>query len=381
MHTTDFLERIHIDHQLPTPPYQQLTKAISERVRWGDLESGHRLPSIAQFTEATGLSYNTVVRALGEVSRAGLIETKRGSGTFVLDRPCFTTELLIHSDKPSSFSKRTAYFGNVIHGLEAGFNDVKRRISLSYSGGHALSVQEMRAVIQARRADSLVVYHPEGPVADIVRSLAQEMPVVTLFCPCPDSASDTVTVAVDVVLEQFLRKRLDQGHRRFLCAFDSTVDAAPQTPYGLMHEAFVRTMRAAGIEPECHFAVRGDEGANARLVAALQGLPDDAVVVAHTATVPLSLNRNYEVISYTDFDFIVDKQAEEIASGRLTLLFADVTRSAAMGARLITDRLTGRAHGAPRSVSLEPAVISNVSHPRSGAVPSRAAVAAASGVT
>ncbi|MEV4264355.1 PLP-dependent aminotransferase family protein [Kribbella sp. NPDC049584] len=67
---------------------EQVEGLVLRRIERGDLSIGSRLPSERVLAERLGVSRVTVVRALENLRRDGVLETKRGSGTVVrpLDR-------------------------------------------------------------------------------------------------------------------------------------------------------------------------------------------------------------------------------------------------------------------------------------------------------
>ncbi|MCB9793745.1 MAG: PLP-dependent aminotransferase family protein [Alphaproteobacteria bacterium] len=67
------------------PRARALARAITEDIRGGALRPGERLPGTRGLAEALGLSRNTVVRALEELSAEGWLSTRVGSGTFVAE--------------------------------------------------------------------------------------------------------------------------------------------------------------------------------------------------------------------------------------------------------------------------------------------------------
>jgi GntR family transcriptional regulator len=75
-----------IDPRDPTPLYAQLDRAIRSAIGSGRLRSGDRLPTVRQLAVDLRVNANTVARVFGELERAGVVETRRGVGTFVKGR-------------------------------------------------------------------------------------------------------------------------------------------------------------------------------------------------------------------------------------------------------------------------------------------------------
>lgn len=73
-----------VDPSDPTPLYAQLERAIRASVATGRLRVGDRLPTVRQLAVDLRINANTVAKVYGELERAGVVETRRGVGTFIL---------------------------------------------------------------------------------------------------------------------------------------------------------------------------------------------------------------------------------------------------------------------------------------------------------
>ncbi|WP_240136385.1 GntR family transcriptional regulator [Streptomyces sp. MUM 178J] len=78
---------ISVSHGVHVPPYEQVRAQLAELIATGGLGRGDRLPSVRQLASDLGLANNTVVRAYRELETAGLVRTRRGSGTRVIALP------------------------------------------------------------------------------------------------------------------------------------------------------------------------------------------------------------------------------------------------------------------------------------------------------
>ncbi len=83
---------ISVNHASPVPPYEQLRAQLADLIAVGRLGQGARLPSVRQLASDLGLANNTVVRAYRELEAAGLVRSRRGSGTQVI-APSATTDI------------------------------------------------------------------------------------------------------------------------------------------------------------------------------------------------------------------------------------------------------------------------------------------------
>ena len=66
---------------------QELVTELSERIRSGQLKRGDKLPTESAIMEEQGVSRTVVREAISRLQASGLVETRHGIGTFVLDMP------------------------------------------------------------------------------------------------------------------------------------------------------------------------------------------------------------------------------------------------------------------------------------------------------
>ncbi|KIL38532.1 transcriptional regulator [Gordoniibacillus kamchatkensis] len=78
------------------PIYLQLADRIHRQIISGELKAGEKLPSIRDMGIKYSMNPNTVQRAYSELEREGILETKRGQGTFVSERQ---DHLVLQRDK------------------------------------------------------------------------------------------------------------------------------------------------------------------------------------------------------------------------------------------------------------------------------------------
>ena len=83
---------MNIDPHSPVPLHAQLEEALLKGIRDGDLQSGSRLPSEDELTARFAVSRTTVRTAIQSLMGRGVVEIRRGKGTFVTE-PVITQEL------------------------------------------------------------------------------------------------------------------------------------------------------------------------------------------------------------------------------------------------------------------------------------------------
>jgi len=73
----------HLDGRSGVPTYLQLVQQVRQAVRLGILHPGDQLPTVKDVVGSLTINANTVLKAYRELDRAGLVEARRGLGTFV----------------------------------------------------------------------------------------------------------------------------------------------------------------------------------------------------------------------------------------------------------------------------------------------------------
>jgi len=74
---------IAVDPKDPTPIYAQLDRGVRAAIATGRLRIGDQLPTVRQLAVDLRVNANTVARVYSELERAGILETRRGVGSFV----------------------------------------------------------------------------------------------------------------------------------------------------------------------------------------------------------------------------------------------------------------------------------------------------------
>jgi GntR family transcriptional regulator len=78
---------VSIDANDRTPIYAQLERALRAAIATGRLRAGDQLPTVRQLAVDLRVNANTVARVYLELERAGVLETRRGVGSFVRASP------------------------------------------------------------------------------------------------------------------------------------------------------------------------------------------------------------------------------------------------------------------------------------------------------
>lgn len=76
-----------LSHDAPLPLVEQITGFLRTRIDERHLRAGTRMPSIRRFAEDNGVSRFTVVEAYDRLVAQGYLDSRRGSGFYVRERP------------------------------------------------------------------------------------------------------------------------------------------------------------------------------------------------------------------------------------------------------------------------------------------------------
>src|SRR5881397_1302784 len=74
---------VSIDQHDPTPIYAQLERGLRAAIATSRLRPGDQLPTVRQLAVDLQVNANTVARVYSDLERAGVLETRRGVGSFI----------------------------------------------------------------------------------------------------------------------------------------------------------------------------------------------------------------------------------------------------------------------------------------------------------
>ncbi|KKB71611.1 MULTISPECIES: GntR family transcriptional regulator [Bacillus] len=69
------------------PIYRQIAEQLLKRMIRNEISPGDKLPSVRELAVETQVNPNTIQRTYNELERMGIVETRRGQGTFVVEEP------------------------------------------------------------------------------------------------------------------------------------------------------------------------------------------------------------------------------------------------------------------------------------------------------
>ena len=118
-----------VDPHDSTPIYAQLERGVRAAIATGRLKPGDQLPTVRQMAVELRVNANTVARVYAELERSGVIETKRGVGSFISASPS-------QAHPPRDHDRRVRAFVTRV---------------LADAAAHGLSVEDVIAGLRAHR--------------------------------------------------------------------------------------------------------------------------------------------------------------------------------------------------------------------------------------
>jgi GntR family transcriptional regulator len=105
-----------LDQRSGVPTYLQLVQQVKQALRLGILQPGDQLPTVKEVVAKLAINPNTVLKAYRELDHDGLVDPRRGQGTFISDD--------LPASEPGDYSAlRTALMGWVSRARKAGLDD------------------------------------------------------------------------------------------------------------------------------------------------------------------------------------------------------------------------------------------------------------------
>lgn len=352
MEAVDLVTQVRIRRSVPTATYFQFYSEIRRLVAEGKLRPGDRLPTITSLSSALALSRTTVVRALNELARQGVVIPRWGEGNFIAERVIPLTEVLIHGTTPPP--AQVGFYEEIIEAFGAAATPGERRVSLSYTHGQTPLAGEVLKIAAARGTDSLAVYRPQGEFACEMRSVAANLPTVALFQPLDDSPADAVLSDPTVPLKEALKRRWNDGQRRFFFIVNPTLTLpSPHSPYALMQRCYHNFMSETGSEGKEYTleSVRGTASFTSEMDTLIRSIPRGAMVVTHTYGLIEPSRKKFDIVAYTESHLTVERH---IAG--CSILYLDLAEMAVQALKTLMERKSnGRLE--PRIVRLAPKMV------------------------
>jgi GntR family transcriptional regulator of arabinose operon len=207
------------------PKYTAIVSWIEQEVRLGDLKAGDKLPSENELAKQFDLSRQTVRQATSILESSGLLERRRGSGTYV--------RALGQHPVPASMNIGVIMtylddylFPRIIHGIDGVLakNGYTMQLSLTYN-----KVCKERLVLEAmlgREVDGFIIEPTKSALPNVNIDLYNEikrrgLPTVFLHAPCRDVEFPSVRMDDCACGRLAVKYLAERGHKKIAGIFKS----------------------------------------------------------------------------------------------------------------------------------------------------------------
>jgi GntR family transcriptional regulator len=97
---------VTLDPHDATPLYAQLERGLRAAIATGRLRAGDQLPTVRELAVDLRVNANTVARVYAELERMGVLETRRGVGSFIAATPARAYPPREHERRLRAFARR-----------------------------------------------------------------------------------------------------------------------------------------------------------------------------------------------------------------------------------------------------------------------------------
>lgn len=97
---------VDVDPRDATPIYAQLDRGLRAAIAAGRLRPGDQLPTVRQLAVELRVNANTVARVYTDLERSGVLETRRGVGSFIRASPDQARPRKEHDRRLRAFATR-----------------------------------------------------------------------------------------------------------------------------------------------------------------------------------------------------------------------------------------------------------------------------------
>lgn len=336
------VQRVRRD--LPVELQSQIAAQIETLIREKHLRPGDALPPVRTLAKTCGVSVVTVLRAIQELARRGLVRARSGSGTYVCEPSPATTEILIASPFRPEGSLSMRFFQQIDEGLREGYGQPDRRYAITFTNGMRYSAQEVLMVACARGSDGLVAYGRGEPIPECLADVARELPCVRIMPHDNAPAVDAVIPDAATAIHNLIHARIEGGQRQVAVLATEGMANAPESPhpYVQMLKAAASGCRDLGVEVLVNLTRAPNTGvmgqptlAEVQLAALARTLPAGCTAVVETASIAeyvYAANPELDIVTYTESRHTLD-----LLNDRVTFLYCGLEIAAREAARMLRE--------------------------------------------
>lgn len=232
-----------------TAKYRFLVDTIKEKIKSGAYAPGERMESEHHLSDTFGYSRQTVRQALSVLEREGLIERRRGSGTYIAQqghRPSHGRNIAIVTTYISDY-----IFPTIIRGIEETLTNAGYSLTLGVTNNHVEDESRILQSLLQRRIDGVIVEGTKtafpNPNVELYRKLERAGVPVVFFNSYYRDLGGTVYIVTDdkKVGRQAVSTLVARGCRRIGGVFKSD-DMQGHGRYAGFSEALLKSSCTLG---------------------------------------------------------------------------------------------------------------------------------------
>lgn len=227
--------------------YQVLADWMKQRIETGTFEPGARLPSEQKLQEQFGVSRQTVRKALEVLEEAGILRSRQGSGTFVVDKEAEEQQ------RGRRVAVVTTYVDNyifpgIIRGIERTLSGQGFQMQIAFTGNRLWREAEVLRDLMSQNLRGLIIETTKSalpnPNLPLYRELmGRKVPIVFLNSRYPELAGCPMVALKDEEAGYLAARHLIAcGHRRLGGLFKSDDGQGIRR-----YQGFMRGLWEAGI--------------------------------------------------------------------------------------------------------------------------------------
>ncbi|WP_077305338.1 GntR family transcriptional regulator [Terribacillus halophilus] len=118
--------------QSSQPIYLQLADRLNRQIVSGELKPGDKLPSVREMAVSSKVNPNTVQRTYRELEASGIVESRRGQGTFVTEN-----EEILFSTREKLKNDQIEHFIQVMHDMGYENEEIQAGLRIYLEGGRS----------------------------------------------------------------------------------------------------------------------------------------------------------------------------------------------------------------------------------------------------
>ncbi len=239
---------ISIDPDSAEPLVEQLRRQFTWQIAAGQLKPGDRLPSVRDLAQRLSINLHTVRSAYQRLEADGLVRTRQGSGTRVLQLDLQRLVELAGRSRSGTIGVilpglSNPFYHNFLQGVEQGIQRDQTLLFVCDAHEDPQIFMRYFAQLSARQVDGIIVASFDPDVL-LAGELSPDLPVV--WVDWPGCRGPVVNFDLEGATYQAVRHLLEHAHQRIgLITFqrDNANVAA-------MHAGYFRALQEAGLPPD-----------------------------------------------------------------------------------------------------------------------------------